>query len=77
MTNLETPTNDLLEKYINQFNNDERYYRADQAIIKLFKAFPYNKKLEDIFLKLVSSMTYTALTFLGLLKWQNTSKNST
>jgi len=52
MTHLKTPTNDLLDKYIEKFNNDERYYSADQAIINLFKAFPNNQKFEDILLKL-------------------------
>tara|TARA_B100000508_G_C11441566_1_gene269043 strand:+ start:596 stop:1219 length:624 start_codon:yes stop_codon:yes gene_type:complete len=68
MTNLETPTNDLLEKYINQFNNDERYYRADQAIIKLFKAFPYNKKLEDILLKISVINDLYSTNILGTFK---------
>jgi hypothetical protein len=52
MTNLQTPTNNLIDKYIERFNDDERYYPADQAIVKLFAAFPYNKKLEDILLKI-------------------------
>ncbi len=52
MESLYTPTNDLLDKYIDDFNNDPRYFPADQAIIKLFKAFPENKKLEDILLKI-------------------------
>lgn len=48
----ETPSIDLIERYINKFNIDERYYPADQAIIKLFEAFPGNKILEDILLKI-------------------------
>ncbi|MEN8248904.1 MAG: hypothetical protein ABFS32_08225 [Bacteroidota bacterium] len=52
MTTLETPTNTLVAEYIEKFNNDERYYPADQAIIKLFRAFPKNKNLEDILLKI-------------------------
>lgn len=52
MKRLQTPTNDLLDEYIAKFNNDERYYPADQAIIKLFEAFPENKRLEDILLKI-------------------------
>ncbi len=52
MRYLQKPTNDLVDKYIDQFNNDERYYPADQAIIKLFGAFPNNKKLKDILLKI-------------------------
>ncbi|HEY5534592.1 MAG TPA: hypothetical protein VIL99_06645 [Ignavibacteria bacterium] len=52
MTDLQTPTNDLVDKYIDKFNKDERYYLADQSIINLFKAFPENKKLEDILLKI-------------------------
>jgi len=49
---LSTPSNTLIAKYIEKFNNDERYYPADQAIIKLFEAFPENKNLEDILLKI-------------------------
>jgi len=49
---LQTPTNNLLDEYIDKFNNDERYYLADQAIINLFTKFPENKKLEDILLKI-------------------------
>lgn len=52
MTELETPTNELVDIYIEKFNNDERYLLADQAIINLFQKFPENKKLEDILLKI-------------------------
>ena len=52
MKQLITPSNLLINKYIKLFNEDERYYPADQAIINLFKAFPENKKLEDILLKI-------------------------
>lgn len=48
----DTPTTDLIDRYIDKFNSDERYYPADQAIIKLFAAFPENKRLEDILLKI-------------------------
>lgn len=51
MTELETPTNELVDFYIDKFNSDERYLLADQAIINLFQKFPENKKLEDILLK--------------------------
>jgi hypothetical protein len=52
MDELKIPTNDLINEYIVKFNNDERYYLADQAIIKLFSAFPKNENLEDIILKI-------------------------
>lgn len=52
MTDFQTPTNELLDKYIYKFNNDERYYLADKAIISLFEAFPENKSLEHILLKI-------------------------
>ena len=52
MKNLETPTNELVDRYMDEFNNDERYSFADQAIINLFQKFPENKKLEDILLKI-------------------------
>ncbi len=52
MSNIKTPTNQLLRKYINKFNKDKRYKKADEAIIKLFSAFPDNNELEDILLKI-------------------------
>ena len=51
-TKLQKPTNQLIDKYIAKFNQDERYFVSDDAIINLFKAFPENKKLEDIILKI-------------------------
>jgi hypothetical protein len=52
MKELQTPTNELVDEYVDKFNNDERYYLADQAIINLFQKFPENRKLEDILLKI-------------------------
>ncbi|MDZ7741062.1 MAG: hypothetical protein U5Q03_04750 [Bacteroidota bacterium] len=52
MKYLEKPTNELVEHYIDKFNNDERYSLADQAIINLFQKFPKNRKIEDILLKI-------------------------
>lgn len=49
---LQTPTNSLVAEYIEKFNNDERYYLADQAIVSLFEKFPENNRLEDILLKI-------------------------
>jgi hypothetical protein len=52
MPDLITPSDDLIDIYVDRFNKDERYYLADQAIINLFQKFPENKKLEDILLKI-------------------------
>lgn len=52
MSNLQTPTNELVDEYIDKFNKDERYFLADKAIINLFQKFPENKNLEDILLKI-------------------------
>ncbi len=49
---LEIPTDKLIDKYIAEFENDERYYKADKAIVNLFEAFPENKTIEDILLKI-------------------------
>jgi len=68
MTDLQTPTNDLLDKYIEKFNNDERYYPADQAIINLFDAFPENKRIEDILLKLSVINDLYSTNILGTFK---------
>ena len=50
--NLDTPTPSLVNKYNQKFENDERYFLADQAIIKLFSKFSENKDLKDILLKI-------------------------
>lgn len=47
-----TPTNGLIKSYVKKFNQDERYYPADQAITKLFQTFPSNVHFEDILLKI-------------------------
>lgn len=52
MKNIEKPTNKLIDKYIEKFNKDNRYKLADNAINNLFLAFPNNKKIEDIILKI-------------------------
>ncbi len=52
MINLLTPTNELVDFYIEKFNKDERYYLADSAIINLFLKFPENERIEDILLKI-------------------------
>jgi hypothetical protein len=52
MNHLEKPTKELIENYIEKFTQDKRYLLADKAIINLFSAFPNNKKLEDILLKI-------------------------
>lgn len=50
--NPDTPSVDLIDRYLKKFNSDKRYYSADQAIINLFEAFPENRTLEDILLKI-------------------------
>lgn len=55
MKKLITPSNKVIEEYLHKFDNDkdyQRYYLADNAIIKLFDKFPDNKNLEDILLKI-------------------------
>ena len=47
-----TPSEEVIDKYIDKFNNDERYYLADNSISRLFDKFPENKELEDILLKI-------------------------
>ena len=65
---LDAPTNELLDKYIDQFNNDERYSLADQAIINLFASFPENKKIEDIILKTSVVNDLYSTNILGIFK---------
>jgi hypothetical protein len=49
---LETPTPRLVHRYVDRFEKLDRYYKADEAIIKLFKLLPYNIDLADVLLKL-------------------------
>lgn len=49
---IEKPSTKLIDSYIEMFNNDVRYKPADDAINKLFSAFPNNKAVEDILLKI-------------------------
>ncbi len=49
---LETPTPGLVDRYVEQFRADERYFLADEAILTLFQTFPHNLKLHDILLKI-------------------------
>lgn len=48
---LEKPTDDLIDRYIENFNKDKRYKSADDSITKLLKKFPKNDSIESIFLK--------------------------
>jgi hypothetical protein len=52
LISLEVPTNDLVNKYIDLFKNDERYFIADKAISNLVKSYPNNKLIENILLKI-------------------------
>lgn len=68
MAELDKPTNELLDIYIEKFNKDKRYKPADDAIIKLFKAFPKNDNIQDILLK-ISVINYMYSTnILGTFK---------
>lgn len=49
---LEPPTPQLIERYVEQFRGDERYFLADEAILSLFQTFPRNLRLQDILLKI-------------------------
>lgn len=51
MNNLETPTNELVAKYIEIYNNDIKYSATDKAIESVIKEFSQNVKLENILLK--------------------------
>lgn len=68
MRDLKKPTNFLVKKYINIFNNDERYFSADQAIKKLFNSFPENKNIEDVLLKISVINDLYSTNILGTYK---------
>lgn len=65
---LDKPTNELLDRYIEEFNKDKRYKPADDAIIKLFKAFPENNRIEDILLKISVINDMYSTNILGTFK---------
>ncbi len=71
MTDLHTPTNHMLDQYISKFQGDERYFPADQAITKLFKAFPENKNIEDVLLKISVINDLYSTNILGTFKMAN------
>ena len=71
MIRLQKPSNELVEKYVDIFNKDERYFPADQAIIKLFNAFPENKKLEDVLLKISVINDLYSTNIFGTFKMAN------
>jgi hypothetical protein len=52
LEHIEKPSTELIDKYIKLFNNNLRYKPADDAINKLFSAFPNNKEVEEILLKI-------------------------
>ncbi len=45
------PTDDLVQSYIRKF--DETYMVVERSLTKLFRAFPNNINLEDVFLKVI------------------------
>jgi len=50
---LRKPTPDLVVSYVTRFEQ-KGFSVADEAISKLFQAFPYNQKIEDVWLKVVA-----------------------
>jgi hypothetical protein len=51
ITNLQTPSNSLIEEYRVKFDKDEKASASDLSIVKLFLNFPTNTKIEDVLLK--------------------------
>lgn len=51
---LQRPTSGLVASYIEQFEQDEAYAAPDRALFKLFQAFPHNRNLEDVLLKVAA-----------------------
>src|SRR5690242_17117144 len=47
----EAPTKRLVERYLGEFRDSDRYFLADRAITKLFTTFPMNKSFDDVLLK--------------------------
>jgi len=68
MNLLEKPTIELVDKYVNIFNISDRYFPADQAIENLFSAFPENKRIEDILLKISVLNDLYSTNILGTYK---------
>ena len=51
ISKLKIPSPKIISEYNRKFENNKRYYLADQAIIKLFDKFRENNDLKDILLK--------------------------
>jgi len=66
--NLDHPTNELIDKYISIFKQNERYSTADDAIIRLFKTFPKNDSIEDVLLKISVINDMYSTNILGTFK---------
>ena len=49
---LRQPSNKLIASYIDKFDESARYTDGDNAIIKLFNAFPQNNNVEEVLLKI-------------------------
>ncbi|MGY4532936.1 hypothetical protein ACVW0Y_002066 [Pseudomonas sp. TE3786] len=50
MSRIEKPTIDFVKSYLSE-NLDERYFGAEKALEKLFKAFPKNDDFDHLLLK--------------------------
>jgi hypothetical protein len=48
---LQEPTQELVARYVEEFNTDELYYPADLAIGNLLQKFPSNALVQDVMLK--------------------------
>ena len=46
------PTNQVIDNYLKEFKNNERYFIAEQATENLIEKFPNNSSIEDIILKI-------------------------
>lgn len=61
---LKKPSDEFIQECIFKFNNDIRFSLPEQAIKNLISAFPENKKIEDILLKVsVINALYSANIF--------------
>lgn len=68
MNELQMLTSSLISRYVNLFDQNQKSFLADQAIINLFKSFSGNCRLEDVLLKISVINDLYSTNILGTYK---------
>ena len=71
------PSEEIIGRYVDKFNNDERYSLADKIIRRLINTFPSNKKLSDILVKVsIINDLYSTNIFATFRLYKHISKSN-